>query len=208
MSIYGVAVVDRHGNVGHWFTASGRQSDQSEKAGNESYGDELRCHLTRYIWNFSVIFYGIIPSNPAGCWGTVRQKPSHGGEFARKDCWMASANPPHFIIAVWRAKEAVSTTMSRIILIGMIAATLLPNARASLWEPREQVEARYGKPIHCDGDQSHGVVCTYNYQRFHVVVTFLDGKSQSELYYRSDNKYLVPIEFGKLLEMNSRENYT
>jgi hypothetical protein len=41
-----------------------------------------------------------------------------------------------------------------------------------------------------------------------VVVTFLDGKSQSELFYRSDNKYLVPIEVGKLMEMNSRENYT
>jgi len=98
--------------------------------------------------------------------------------------------------------------MSRIILIGMIAVTLLPSAKGALWEKREQVEARYGKPIHCEGDQSHGIVCTFNYQRLHVVVTFLDGKSQSELYYRSDNKYLVPIEFGKLLEMNSRENYT
>jgi len=27
MSIYGVAFVDRHGNVGHWITGSGRDSD-------------------------------------------------------------------------------------------------------------------------------------------------------------------------------------
>jgi hypothetical protein len=65
------------------------------------------------------------------------------------------------------------------------------------------MEARYGKPL-----QVHGDVVTYNFQRFHVVVTFLNGQSQSELYYRSDNKYLVPIEVGKLMEMNSRENYT
>jgi len=31
MSIYGVAVVDRHGNVGHWFTGSGRESDQCDR---------------------------------------------------------------------------------------------------------------------------------------------------------------------------------
>jgi len=79
----------------------------------------------------------------------------------------------------------------------------LPSADARLWETREQVEARYGKPL-----QLHGDVATYNFQRFHVVVTFLNGQSQSELYYRSDNKYLVPIEVGKLMEMNSRENYT
>jgi hypothetical protein len=31
MSIYGVAVVDRHGNVGHWFTGSGRESDRRDR---------------------------------------------------------------------------------------------------------------------------------------------------------------------------------
>ena len=31
MSVYGVAVVDRHGNVGHWFTGSGRESDQYDR---------------------------------------------------------------------------------------------------------------------------------------------------------------------------------
>jgi hypothetical protein len=31
MSIYGVALVDRHGNVGHWFAGSGRESDQYDR---------------------------------------------------------------------------------------------------------------------------------------------------------------------------------
>ena len=39
------------------------------------------CHaavnLTRYRWNFSVIFYRIIQSNPADCWGGVRKMRSH-----------------------------------------------------------------------------------------------------------------------------------
>jgi hypothetical protein len=69
------------------------------------------------------------------------------------------------------------------------------------------VEARYGKPLRVEGDQGRGTVCTYNFHRFHVVVTFLNGQSQSELYYRSDNKYLVSIEVLKLTQMNSRENY-
>src|SRR5215468_10142057 len=40
----------------------------------------IRClqsysvRLTRYGWNFSVIFYGIIRSNPLAFWGGVRQK--------------------------------------------------------------------------------------------------------------------------------------
>lgn len=31
MRIYGVAGVDRHRNVGHWFTGSGRESDQRDR---------------------------------------------------------------------------------------------------------------------------------------------------------------------------------
>ena len=69
------------------------------------------------------------------------------------------------------------------------------------------VEGRYGKPLRVEGNENQGTVCTYNFQRFHVVVTFLNGQSQSELYYRSDNKRLVPIEILKLQSMTLRENY-
>lgn len=93
--------------------------------------------------------------------------------------------------------------MNRIVLIAMFAVLFLSSARARLWENRAQMETRYGKPLKVEGD-----VATYNFQRLHVLVTFVNGQSQSELYYRSDNKYLVPIEVLKLDEMNSRENYT
>ena len=69
------------------------------------------------------------------------------------------------------------------------------------------VEARYGKPLRVQGNENQGTICTYDFGRFHVVVTFLNGQSQSELYYRSDNKYLVPIEVLKLQLMNVRKNY-
>jgi hypothetical protein len=97
--------------------------------------------------------------------------------------------------------------MNRIILIGFLAIVFVPTAKAGLWESRPVVEARYGKPLRVEGNENQGTVCTYNFQRFHIVVTFLNGQSQSELYYRSDNKYLAPIEIGKLMDMNSRENY-
>lgn len=95
-----------------------------------------------------------------------------------------------------------------ILIIGLLAIALVPTGKAGLWESRAVVEARYGKPLRVEGNENQGTVCTYNFKRFHVVVTFLNGQSQSELYYRSDNKYLAPIEIGKLMETNSRENYT
>ena len=97
--------------------------------------------------------------------------------------------------------------MNRLILMGLVAVTFLPSASGRLWETKGQVEARYGKPLRVEGNESQGTVCTYNFQRFHVVVTLLNGQSQSELYYRSDNKRLAPIEMLKLQLMNVRENY-
>jgi hypothetical protein len=97
--------------------------------------------------------------------------------------------------------------MNRIILIGLLAIAFDPTGNAALWESRAMVEGRYGKPLRVEGNESQGTVCTYNFQRFHVVVTFLNGQSQSELYYRSDNQRLAPIENLKLQLMNARENY-
>ena len=31
MNIYGVALLDRHGNIGHWFTGSGCESDHCDR---------------------------------------------------------------------------------------------------------------------------------------------------------------------------------
>ena len=97
--------------------------------------------------------------------------------------------------------------MSRIILIGLLAIVFVPTSKAVLWESRAVVEARYGKPLRTEGNEKEGTVCTYNFPRFHVVVTFLNGQSQSELYYRSDNQRLVPREILKLQLMNVRKNY-
>ena len=97
--------------------------------------------------------------------------------------------------------------MNRIILVGLLGIVSVPTVNAGLWESRAVVEARYGKPLRAEGNEKEGTVCTYNFQRFHVVVTFLNGQSQSELYYRSDNKRLVPREILKLQSVTLRENY-
>ena len=36
--------------------------------------------LTRYGWNFSVFFYGIIPSNPLAHLRRIRKKRNHANE--------------------------------------------------------------------------------------------------------------------------------
>lgn len=97
--------------------------------------------------------------------------------------------------------------MNRIILVGLLGIASVPTVQAGLWQSKAVVEARYGKPLRAEGNEKEGTVCTYNFQRFHVVVTFLNGQSQSELYYRSDNKRLVPVEILKLQSMTLRENY-
>jgi hypothetical protein len=97
--------------------------------------------------------------------------------------------------------------MNRILLIGLLAIAFVSIGKAALWESRAVVEARYGKPLRVEGNEDKGTVCTYNFRRFHVVVTFLNDQSQSELYYRSDNQRLVPIEILKLQSMTRRENY-
>src|SRR5262249_50864093 len=58
--------------------AFGRAVNCVRSAWGVEFIDKLEERLTRYIWNFSVFFYGIIPSNPLACWGGVRQKRSHG----------------------------------------------------------------------------------------------------------------------------------
>jgi hypothetical protein len=97
--------------------------------------------------------------------------------------------------------------MNWIIAIGLLAIPFVSTGKAALWKSRAEVEARYGKPLRVEGSGNAGTVCTYNFQRFHVVVTFLSGQSQSERYYRSDNQRLVPMEILKLQSMSKRENY-
>ncbi len=45
---------------------------------------ERAHHLTRNGWNFSVIFYGIIPSNPLASLAMTREKRNHGDSFSGK----------------------------------------------------------------------------------------------------------------------------
>jgi hypothetical protein len=70
MSVYGVAVVHRHGNVGHWFTGSGRESDQCDRKHCYQCFHFFPCvvqHITRAAFRWGVI----------GC-GRARQREQFG----------------------------------------------------------------------------------------------------------------------------------
>jgi hypothetical protein len=95
--------------------------------------------------------------------------------------------------------------MNRILLVHLLALAAVPTTNARLFETRPELEAKYGQPIKVE-NHAYGKLYTYNYKRFRVLVTFLDGKSQSELYVRADGKRLVPVEVLKLSAMNSLGN--
>src|SRR4029077_16768416 len=69
--------IDLHG------TNPRSQGQEKEKKRLFHFAFHAQLHgLTRYGWNNSVMFYGIIPSNPVAYLGGVGQKRSHGGNCA------------------------------------------------------------------------------------------------------------------------------
>lgn len=97
-------------------------------------------------------------------------------------------------------------SINRLILFSSLTLLSVCNASAKLWESKAELDARYGQPIRVE-DHVVGKTYVYNFKRFTVLVTLLDGKSQSELYSRSDGKYLVPIEVINLLNLNTIPNH-
>jgi hypothetical protein len=83
---------------------------------------------------------------------------------------------------------------------------ILTEADARLWETKAQIDARYGKPIRVDKDPN-GDLYTYRFKQCYVLVTFLDGKSQSELYLRTDYaSRLTSREIQEIFSMNTVGN--
>jgi hypothetical protein len=91
-------------------------------------------------------------------------------------------------------------------LIAALTAFACRNAHARLWETKTQLDARYGKPTSTFHD-ADGPNYVYRFHQFQVLVTLLDGKSQSELYYHSSgNSGLTPAEIQTLLSLNAVGN--
>jgi hypothetical protein len=92
-------------------------------------------------------------------------------------------------------------------VISFLLLNWLSIANGKLWETKPEIEARYGHPTRVE-DHVVGKTYVYNYNRITVLVTFLNGKSQSEVYSRTDGKYLVPVEVVHLLELNTVAKHT
>ena len=71
-----------------------------------------------------------------------------------------------------------------------------------MWETRDQVDARYGKALRAEPDGDF-TVYTYAFLDFQILVTYLDGKSQSELYYHPDNRQLSSRDRDLILSLNA-----
>jgi hypothetical protein len=75
-----------------------------------------------------------------------------------------------------------------------------------LWETKAEIDARYGKLTRTfnDADGKHYV---YRFKQFKVIVTLLDGKSQSEVYpHSNDNSDFTSTEIQTLLSLNALGN--
>ena len=70
-------------------------------------------------------------------------------------------------------------------LLGLVSS----RADARLWETIAQTEARYGKPLaKFPGEQRGEEERKYRYKDFYILVTFLNGRSDDEKYFRTDAK--------------------
>jgi hypothetical protein len=94
--------------------------------------------------------------------------------------------------------------MLRLITVTAVALVIgAARVDARLWETKAEISARFGKPLRVDRDPA-GDLYTYSFQQLNVVVTFLDGKSQSELYHRSDLKGgLTQQQIHQILSINT-----
>ena len=92
--------------------------------------------------------------------------------------------------------------MQTLLLIALSLCFALNIAFARLGETEEQIEARYGKPQKSVISYGH-MVETYEVNGFSIMVSFMDGKSASEMYSKSDKTKLSDAELQKLLEVNA-----
>jgi hypothetical protein len=66
---------------------------------------------------------------------------------------------------------------------------LAPRAEARLWESIAQTEARYGRALQKFPDGSRGdEQRKYRFREFYVLVTFVRGRSEEEMYFHADGK--------------------
>jgi hypothetical protein len=98
--------------------------------------------------------------------------------------------------------------MCRAITLVAAVTMLLPRfAHARLWETVAQIENRFGPPVQTWAVKSGEQDRRYRYKQYKVLVTYVNGRSASELYMHADTASLFPdAEVKSLLDDHSLGN--
>jgi hypothetical protein len=79
--------------------------------------------------------------------------------------------------------------MLRALTLLALAAFVVPRGDARLWETIAQTEARYGHALQkFSGEQRGEEQRKYRYKSFYILVTFVGGRSDDEMYFHTDGK--------------------
>ena len=92
--------------------------------------------------------------------------------------------------------------MKKLLALAFVCSAL--SAHAGIGETKQQVEARYGKPVTPGTKPTDGIGdsnLTYNWKEYFVHVTYLDGRSISEIISRLDDKRILIPEIENLLKL-------
>ena len=92
--------------------------------------------------------------------------------------------------------------MKKLLALAFVFSAL--SVQAGIGETKQQVEARYGKPVTPGTKPTNGIgdlELAYDWKEFFVIVTYLDGRSLSEIISRQDDKRILIPEIESLLKL-------
>ena len=92
--------------------------------------------------------------------------------------------------------------MKKLLALAFVCSAL--SAQAGIGETKQQVEARYGKPVTPGTKTVSGIGdlgLAYNWKEYFVVVTYLDGRCVHEIISRQDDKRILIPEIENLLKL-------
>ena len=94
--------------------------------------------------------------------------------------------------------------MKKLLALAFVCSAL--SVQAGIGETKQQVEARYGKPLKTETDKLIGGIgdsqLTYKWNDYFVWVTYVGGLSEHEVISREDDKRILIPEIEELLKVH------
>src|SRR5262245_7088782 len=93
------------------------------------------------------------------------------------------------------------------ILTVAVSLALCRPAQARLGQTQQEVTEEMGKPVKVESAPKTGEsTCVYQFKKFGVVVTFINGKSQQEIFLKTDGSELTAEDLAEGLKLNVGES--